>query len=413
MANRNPIATADQHAVERRAIELLGHPELRRTMKEVRDQWLKVAAPSEEMRERFDEAFGEVMFCATVWSLNQDPQRPMVITITRLAHRIGDVAVPGSRYGLDNPDSVYRVIPISGTERYVIRGRVPERRLTENYFTLWDQSMHSVAVFNGNDLILESDRSFIIEVDSDPRDGRKNHIRSSAGAHEFYIRDVLLDWEHDRINELFVEKLGPSQGSVRSEDDQIQLTARFMKAYAENTVRWNDQALQRTVNDLSFTIDRDTDGALRNQLYILGHFHITDEEALVIDVHIGGAQYFIAPITNIWGTTNDIVARTGSLNLRQLSANPDGTYTIVIAMKDPGVHNWLDPCGLHEGILTLRWAEFPKGVGVSAARASSRVVSFEQLHDALPAGTCLVTSSERSVQLAHRTQNYSWRLGDH
>ena len=50
----------------------------------------------------------------------------------------------------------------------------------------------------------------------------------------------------------------------------------------------------------AFTIDRDSDGALRNQLYILGHFRLRDEEALLVDVHLGGAAYFIAPITNLW-----------------------------------------------------------------------------------------------------------------
>ena len=76
------------------------------------------------MRERFDDAFAEVMFSAAVWSSNQDKLRPKVSCITRLAHPVDDRQIPGSRWGIDNPDSVYRVIPISGDERYEIRGRV-------------------------------------------------------------------------------------------------------------------------------------------------------------------------------------------------------------------------------------------------------------------------------------------------
>src|SRR6185312_6264159 len=89
------------------------------------------------MRERFDDAFAEVMFSAAVWSSNQDKLRPKVSCITRLAHTVQGRRIPGSRWGIDNPDSVYRVIPISGDERYEIRGRVGEHRMTENYFTLW------------------------------------------------------------------------------------------------------------------------------------------------------------------------------------------------------------------------------------------------------------------------------------
>src|SRR5262245_57020830 len=289
-APANPIATRDQHEIERQALRLAEHPTVQRAREEVRAHWLAKAAPGPEMRACFDAAFEEVMFCAAVWSLNQDPGRPGVVTITRLAHELEGRRVPGSRYGLDNPDSVYRVIPIDGRERYRIRGRVAERRLTENYFALWDRSMNSVAVFDGNDLVLGPDRSFEISVDADPPGGRANHIRSSPAAHEFYIRDVILDWAGDRPNELEVERLGGApRGPAHGPDEQAELAARFMRSYADHTVRWNQQALQHPANAFAFTIDRDSDGALRNQLYVLGHFRLRDDEALVVDVNLGGA----------------------------------------------------------------------------------------------------------------------------
>jgi hypothetical protein len=85
----NLVATADQHEVERRALQLIRHPLLQRTRTEVQAHWLKAAAPSPEMRACFDWAFEEVMFGAAVWSLNQDPQRPKVVTITRLRQARG------------------------------------------------------------------------------------------------------------------------------------------------------------------------------------------------------------------------------------------------------------------------------------------------------------------------------------
>ncbi|MBP1687234.1 MAG: hypothetical protein H6Q33_3377 [Deltaproteobacteria bacterium] len=409
----NPIATADQHAVELRALELGQHPTVRRAYDEVRAFWLQAAAPSPEMRACFEWAFDEVMFCAAVWSLNQDPQHPKVVTITRLAHTVGDVAVPGSRYGHDNPDSIYRVIPIAGSERYLINGQVPERRLTENYFTLWDPKMNTVDILNGSNLALNSDRTFTITVDSDPADGRPNHIRSSPQAHEFYIRDVILDWAADVANSLSIEKLGPPTTPQKSDDEQAELTARFMRYYAENTLRWVGFTCRRPVNDFRMKLDADTDGALRNQIYMGGQFRLTDEEALVLTVRLGGAKYFIAPITNIWGTTNDILNRTGSLNKAQSVANPDGTYTYVVSVADPGVHNWVDPSGLHEGIMTLRWAEFSTGRPTTDLGVQSEVVPLAQLRNALPAGTRFVTAAERREQIAERARNYAWRLLDH
>ena len=116
--------------------------------------------------------------------------------------------MPGTRWGIDNPDSVYRVIPISGDERYIISGRVGANRMTENYFTLWDANMGTVAVLNGRTMAVESDGSFTITVDSEPAGDRPNHVQTTPVAHEFYIRDVLLHWERDDPNHLSVQRLG-------------------------------------------------------------------------------------------------------------------------------------------------------------------------------------------------------------
>ena len=109
-----------------------------------------------------DDSFAEVMFSAAVWSSNQDKLRPKVSCITRLAHPVDGHSIPGSRWGIDNPDSVYRVIPISGEERYEIRGRVGQHRMTENYFTLWDANMGTVDVLNGSTMAVDPDGSFTI-----------------------------------------------------------------------------------------------------------------------------------------------------------------------------------------------------------------------------------------------------------
>jgi hypothetical protein len=408
---RNPIATEDQRITELRALELAAHPRLLATRAEVREHWLAANDPSPEMRACFEWAFEEVMFAAIVWSLNQDPLYPRVVTITRLAHTLEGRAVPGSRWGLDNPDSVYRVIPISGAERYRIHGRVPERRLTENYFTLWDRDMNSVDVLDGKKLVLDAERRFVIDVDGEPANGRPNHVRSSPAAHEFYIRDVMLDWERDRANELRIERLGPPPARPPlDEAQQLALAASYMWKWVKSSDRWNAQTAGVPVNKLEFKIDRQTDGALRNQVYILGTFKLSDDEALVIDVGLGGAEYFICPVTNVWGTTNDVVNRTGSLNRAQSVPNRDGSYTYVLSAVDPGVHNWVDTSGTHEGILTLRWAEFPGGRRGAGLFARSRLVRLEQLRAQLPPETRWVSPAERRAQLERRAASYRWRL---
>jgi hypothetical protein len=69
----------------------------------------------------------------------------------------------------------------------VIRGRVAERRLAENYFTLWDEKMNTVDVLSGHDLVLDADRRFTIWVDSDPK-ATARIIRSAPEARVLHPR---------------------------------------------------------------------------------------------------------------------------------------------------------------------------------------------------------------------------------
>jgi hypothetical protein len=407
----HPIATPEQHQHERQALALTRHPVVQRAYGRVRESWLAAANPGPDMRSCFDEAFREVMFSAAVWSLNQDPLRPKVICITRLAHRLGDLEIPGSRWGIDNPDSIYRVIPISGDERYLIRGRVAERRMTENYFTLWDETMGTVDLLSGGDLVLEPDRSFTITVDSDPAGGRLNHIRSAPEAHEFYIRDVMLDWAKDEPNQLSVERLGdPPRRPPLSEDEQADLTASFMLRFAEFTQKITGGMWRAPTNDFGLAYSAEKGGALRRQVYIGGNFQLDEDQAMVIDVNDGGAAYFVVPTGNIWGTTFDLANHTSSLNKAQSVPNADGTYTFVLSRKDPGVHNWIDPCGMSQGILTLRMAEFPGGRPKQDLSAKSRVVPLSSLKSELPDETRWVTGEERAAQIAERAAGYRRRL---
>lgn len=409
----HPVATEEQHAHELHALELSRHATVRAAYEQIRKEWLEQRSPppGDDMRDCFERAFEEVMFAAAVWGSNRDPLRPRTICITRLAHPLQGERIPGTRWGVDNPDSVYRTIPISGDERYRMTGRVPEHRLPENYFTLWDHDWNTVDVLDGSGLVLERDRTFEIFVDRDPKGGRPNHIRSSASALEFFIRDVLQDWSVDTPNDLTIERLGaPPARPALTFEEQAERVAETMAAFVSNTRRYNQQAYDKPANTLEYTIDRDSDGALGNQLYLLGHFDLEDDEALVIDVRLGGAAYFIAPITNYWGTTNGIVDRTGSLNLAQSTRNADGTLTYVVSRHDPGVPNWLDPSGMREGVLTLRWAEFEGGLPGADVGATSRVVKMSALRKHLPEETPVVDAAERATRQAERARAYLRRL---
>ncbi|CAN5400570.1 hypothetical protein BH09ACT12_BH09ACT12_15120 [soil metagenome] len=377
------------------------------------ETWLGRAKASPAMRERFDAAFEGVMFSAAIWSSNADPLRPKVTCITRLAHSVEGREVPGSRWGIDNPDTVYRTIPISGAERYEIRGRVGPGRMTENYFTLWDAHMGTVDVLDGRRMHVEDDGGYLITVDSDPAGDRPNQVRSTHVAHEFDIRDVLLDWAVDDPNEITVERLGAAPATApRSLDDQAAATATTMAHFADFTGKLSHGMYKTEPNHFALAWKADHTGAMRNQVYVAGRFLLEPGQAFVVDVCDGGAEYFTVPLSNIWGTTLDIYDRTGSLNKAQSKPNPDGSYTYVIGPDDPGVANWIDSDGLREGILTLRMAEFGEGGPTPDLAAHGRVVALDQLHEEggelrdVPR----VAVAERAAQLDVRRAGYLRRL---
>ena len=118
---------------------------------------------------------------------------------------------------------------------------------------------------------------------------------------------------------------------------------------------------------------------MRNQVYVTGRFVLAPDEVFVVDVERRGSRVLHGAPANIWGTTLDVLDRTGSLNKAQSVPNADGAYTFVIAATDPGVHNWIDTDGLLEGILTLRMAEFPEGGPRQDLSAQGRVVEIDAL----------------------------------
>jgi hypothetical protein len=404
------VATASQHAQELAALELIEHPTVKAAYRNVAETWLGRAKASPAMRERFDDAFAEVMFSAAVWSSNQDKLRPKVSCITRLAHPVEGRRIPGSRWGIDNPDSVYRVIPISGDERYEIHGRVGKNRMTENYFTLWDAHMGTVDVLNGRTMQVDSDGSFTITVDAEPANGRPNHVRTTPDAHEFYIRDVLLDWGRDDPNHFEAQRLGDSPGApARTLDEQAEATAAMMAYFADFTGKLSHGVYKMPPNHFNLAWSADKVGAMRNQVYVMGRFELAEDETFVVDVSDGGAEYFTVPLSNIWGTTLDIVDRTGSLNKAQSAANDDGSYTYVISPIDPGVTNWIDSDGLREAILTLRMAEFGAAGPREDLGARGRVVKLDRLDAEVP-HLPRVSPEQRAAQLADRRTAYLRRL---
>src|SRR4029453_18277083 len=79
-----------------------------------------------------------------------------------------------------------------------------------------------------------------------------------------------------------------------------------------------------------------------DNVYSLGLFRLELDEALVITGRSPTCVYFGAQLWNPHMRALDYRYPRGSLNGSEIGFEPDGSFTLVVAHRDPGMPNWLD-----------------------------------------------------------------------
>jgi hypothetical protein len=155
-------------------------------------------------------------------------------------------------------------------------------------------------------------------------------------------------------------------------------------------------------------------GGLKSQTTSMARINLADDEAYIVTLGAGGAAFRDIVLHDYWFRTLDYWNRTSSMNNSQGIASADGSTTYVISIEDPGIHNWLDPAGLHEVLVFTRWQRFSHESGTQGAPwAKGKLVKLANLDGAMPEGARRVSPAERQQQLAERRETYLLRFADH
>lgn len=417
-ATLSPLATVDQLNLDQRSTLLdkrYSFPVARLEAKAAfrLAHGLPVSAEAEA---RLDHDIDELVFSAIQKAVNGDPLYPKVYWVNAPARRWFGQNVQGGRYSYDNPDNIYRTIPIDGTSRYVVHGRRFGAGPTDVTFSLISNvnSQNTIAILAGKDLVVDADGRFDITIDSEPANGRVNHIQSTSAAKQLFIRNNLGNWNTETPDGLTVERLGGAPGRAPRSDVAVGLEAwanlqESILDYGVGALGLKTQV--NPINTLPSPSSSSTLGTLVTQASSFGHFKLADDEVLVATLKAGGAGYFVFPVTDAWLVSVDPIGHQTSLNNKQAKANPDGSYTFVVSAKDPGVHNWLDTVGQHEGTIMVRWQNLPKVAVDGGPQVSATVVKLADLPAALPAGTSYVTPAQRAQSITYRVAGYQRRIG--
>jgi hypothetical protein len=327
-------------------------------------------------------------------------------------------AVPGSRWGIDNPDNVYRIIPVDGNSKYEISVRSHAPGPIQYSFLVYDSFVGEdgrqahldtpVAGLRDPDVKVGADGTFTITVDSSPANGRDNHIEINENARVLLVRNTFTDWQRQIPLEVSIKRLGSPTHDALSDREVAKRAASLLKTATETLVGWEKSgfAARSTVNVISKPNARGGGwGYAAN-----GDFKIGDDEALVVTLDTLGAKYVGFDLTNPWLVSLEHIRGSGSLNNVQAQANRDGTITYVIAARDPGVYNWLSTSGLHAGDILIRWQALPDATTTAdTAVRSVKVVKLGELRATLPADTRPVTQAERRQLAEERAVAYAHR----
>ncbi|MCV7343639.1 Ig-like domain-containing protein [Mycolicibacterium rhodesiae] len=411
-------APPEQLQMEVLAAQIANSPRLQWTKNVLRPWWFAMAAlkylPAGGLDRgnisRLNQALDEFTFGVAMRMVNTDPSRPQVLTYEIPPHAWGPSVVPGGRWAYDNPDSIYRTIPVNAKYSYVITGKfVGDPPADLNFSVYTDPNVtNSVDNIGLHDLVVNPDGTFTITVNTAPDDGTPNHLHMTHAAQQVFIRDTLGQWTDSPVELSVIRVDGLPAGTPKTYAQMVDSAVSL--ALTSGVALYGLMLLPfiQPVNSLGKPTH--TFGTLSTQRQSSTLFRLDDDQAMVVTVTLGDAGYFTTPITDAWTITPDYWNHQTSLNSAQAVQNPDGSYTLVISRTDPGVANWVDTGGLSQGSLFVRWQLPNANPDAGSPTVTSRVVRLEDLPSMLPPDTVYVTSQQRSQQLAERQQAYDSRF---
>lgn len=416
-AASSPLANREQLHLEQRAMTLVARPDVRSELPKLAALWKsKTPGLTPQAYDLLERSLDEMAFGLALEVVNADPRRPQVVQSFAPAHRWFDTAIPGSRWGIDNPDTIYRLIPVEPASRYVITGRRAAHGPADSNISYMNKGFWgTISNIAHDELDVAADGTFTVTLDDTPANGRRNHIQLVDDGEFIFLRNTFTVWHEQTPDAISVERVdGPAARAAPTDDALARaLLSRLHATVERTTTKLQPMLAQQPLNTLPQpgTPD-DKPGFLSTQRNTLGRFQLQPDDAVIVTVNPGGAAYVCIPLANAWSVTLDYRDARTSLNNAQARRNEDGTITAVIAARDPGIANWIDTRGVADLILMLRWQGLPKSPsGQGGPWVKTEVVKAADLPKKL-ANAPRVSSSERAQQLAQRESGMALRYGE-
>jgi hypothetical protein len=416
------LATPEQREAEQRVLELIADPDIQAMARELATEL--AATPTGQTHDgarQLDHAialwtnsmiFAEVTAYqpvpAFIWATDNTPR-------SWFGHDL-----PGNGIAGDNPDFIYRRLTVDGEGQFeitgrvnlahrpaettmeVMRGNVGPMQLKNQTKTHADMG-NQVGVIDDRSLTIDDDGNFTIRMGG-PANG-SNHIPLEPGEMTVLVRDVLSDWSQQPAALSIRRTAGadaPARDFAALKRDVMAKLPDYVRFWGNYHTTWLGGL---EPNSYAGPVMRDGGWG-----FIAGlRFQLAPDEALLVTTSSGGAGYAGFQLCDNWMISPDARHHQASLNLTQAAPNPDGTRSYAITPTDPGIHNWVDSAGLHNGIALMRWQAMPAGVNKADLIREFRVLKLSELDD-LPLPR--VSPDQRKAQMALRRELYAGRASE-
>ncbi len=272
----------------------------------------------------------------------------------------------------DNPDVNYHFVTLDSGQNYVLsgnRGQAPYAGLTfgTDVFRSDDPGGGTTLQRNLDDFDIAADGSF--ELRLGPAAEGPNSLELPPDTAQLAVRETFTDRARQRPAELTVQREG---GRPAGPEPSPEVLAERLDTAAHFLLKVTRFCIDTyelsgfSVNQLTGRSGRDHvdshEHGVRSHsdadmAYYGGRWRLAGDEALAVTIRPPAQDfaYWGLVLLNPWLESYEYLGRQVCLNNANAKANADGSWTLVIAPRDPGRANWLDSGGRLEGMMLLRW----------------------------------------------------------
>jgi hypothetical protein len=207
-----------------------------------------------------------------------------------------------------------------------------------------------------NDRMVAVDADGRFELTLSPHEQPGVWLRLEPDAVAAITRDYVADARTARRCEWSIECLDPAP-PFRERDPELATKLRAALTWVREQARIVPIPLGEPNSvEEPYPVPQVTYGwAAGDAAYAMGTFDLADDEALVISGRSPECAFWNMCLWNQLLHTYNYDHERVTINGRQVAYEPDGSWTIVVAPRDPGHRNWVSTAGHARGRIWFRW----------------------------------------------------------